>query len=300
MTLEKDNKTTFYYYTLAPRMRTPILDTDTEIVGFALPNADIEIAVGDKVYMVKANGDGYFNQAITAPSAGASVTVKVNGKSAESETVQTQPSGDYIIDGTVIRRYLGEGGNITLPVSAGESGSITEIGDFAFYGSNLTSVILPDTITYVHKTAFDGNAAEDARFVITSDAAEITPTEGYDVRRTSGLLNKWTKTYLDLLDSFKNTIQIEKTEGTEVSTALIISNKDDNGGELPKLAIYVAKYNSNKLETVNKIEFADDAGSKAAIIPKQTGDYNIFIWTDNMQPVINPITSETNEPNKLF
>ena len=154
MTLEKDNKTTFYYYTLAPRMRTPILDTDTEIVGFALPNADIEIAVGDKVYMVKANGDGYFNQAITAPSAGASVTVKVNGKSAESETVQTQPSGDYIIDGTVIRRYLGEGGNITLPVSAGESGSITEIGDFAFYGSNLTSVILPDTAETIGLGAF--------------------------------------------------------------------------------------------------------------------------------------------------
>ena len=186
------------------------------------------------------------------------------------------------------------------PWMEGYDDGLSEIPERAFANNKLTGVTLPDTITYVHKTAFDGNAAEDARFVITSDAAEITPTEGYDVRRTSGLLNKWTKTYLDLLDSFKNTIQIEKTEGTEDSTALIISNKDDNGGELPKLAIYVAKYNSNKLETVNKIEFADDAGSKAAIIPKQTGDYKIFIWTDNMQPVINPITSETNEPNKLF
>ncbi|MBQ9599791.1 MAG: leucine-rich repeat protein, partial [Clostridia bacterium] len=135
MTLEKDNRVAFYYYTLAPRMRTPILDTDTEIVGFALPNADIEIAVGEDTYTTIANADGYFNKTITAPSAGAAVTVKVNGKSAASETVQTQPSGDYIIDGSVIRRYLGEGGNLTLPVSAGESGSITEIGDFAFYGS---------------------------------------------------------------------------------------------------------------------------------------------------------------------
>ena len=151
--LARSNALTFLYDTVAPHLCTPVLDTDETLRGFSLPNAAVEATVNGKTYTATANADGYFDLPIDRQTENAVITLKINGKAAGSQTVVKNPGKDYIIEGTTILRYLGEGGALTLPAS-GSEGAITEIAPFAFADAKLTSVILPDSVETVGIGAF--------------------------------------------------------------------------------------------------------------------------------------------------
>jgi len=152
--LEQENTLTFYYDTLIPRLRTSILDVDKEILGFSLPGAEVAVTAGELAYTTTANSDGFFTLPVNDLTAGMVLTIKVNGKAAGSETVTQYKGEQYITSGSVITRYMGNGGALTLPTAVGSSGSVTEIAPFAFYGVQLTSVVLPDTVETIGTGAF--------------------------------------------------------------------------------------------------------------------------------------------------
>lgn len=57
----------------------------------------------------------------------------------------------FVIFGTTLNSYEGEGGEVTIP------GSVTEIGPEAFYRcENLSQIIIPDTVTRIGEHAFSG------------------------------------------------------------------------------------------------------------------------------------------------
>jgi hypothetical protein len=65
--------------------------------------------------------------------------------------VLAQNTGDFQIEGTVLVKYKGAGGNVTVPTG------ITTIGKRAFYGcSSLSSIMLPASLTTIEEYAFSG------------------------------------------------------------------------------------------------------------------------------------------------
>ncbi|MDR1565253.1 MAG: leucine-rich repeat domain-containing protein [Oscillospiraceae bacterium] len=75
--------------------------------------------------------------------------------------VSAAVSGDFeytVNDGSAtIKKYLGIGGNVTIPDTLGGY-KVTEIGNSAFSncGERLTSVIIPDGVTTIGWSAFEG------------------------------------------------------------------------------------------------------------------------------------------------
>lgn len=55
---------------------------------------------------------------------------------------------DFVIEGTTLKKYTGHGGEVTVP------DGITEIGDWAFYHSAVTKVVLPETLEEIRSYAF--------------------------------------------------------------------------------------------------------------------------------------------------
>ena len=62
----------------------------------------------------------------------------------------------FEVNGTSIVKYNNEGGNVVIP-DVIDGVVITEIGDYAFEGLNIDSVILPDTIVRIGDYAFANN-----------------------------------------------------------------------------------------------------------------------------------------------
>jgi hypothetical protein len=69
-------------------------------------------------------------------------------------------SGDYrykITDATItIIGYSGPGGAVEIP-STIDGKTVTKIGDYAFWGNQLTSVTIPNSVTTIGGGAFEGN-----------------------------------------------------------------------------------------------------------------------------------------------
>lgn len=81
---------------------------------------------------------------------------------------------DFVVENGVLKQYIGQEGNVTVPetvTSIGDSAfkgcksltsitiptSVTSIGEWAFaYCSSLTSIIIPDSVTSIGKLAFLG------------------------------------------------------------------------------------------------------------------------------------------------
>ncbi|MGP1588981.1 MAG: S8 family serine peptidase [Oribacterium sp.] len=152
--LQKTNAAEFYYYAYQPHLRLPVLDSDRKLVGFTAPNASVTIRAGAETVTAAANEDGFFEAEVKPMAAGTRVSLEINGKTAlTAEVERNTGESDYLIENGVLLRYTGAGGNLRLPV-AGNGGSVTEIGDFAFYEASLSSVILPDKVKSIGAGAF--------------------------------------------------------------------------------------------------------------------------------------------------
>ncbi|SFG68972.1 S8 family serine peptidase [Oribacterium sp. WCC10] len=152
--LKKVNVVEFYYHAYESRLRTPVLESDEFMVGFAVPNSKIEIRVGENGYKGTANADGFFEIAVDPGKAGTEISVKVNGENSYSATVYEDPEGDYCAEDGIIKRYTGLSSIVTIPNSIDGAGKITEIGDFAFYDIPVYSVELTPSIESIGTGAF--------------------------------------------------------------------------------------------------------------------------------------------------
>lgn len=150
--LEDRGSIEFHYYEKKPRIREPILHIDDEILGFAVPNQKIEISIDGNRYETISNEDGFFEVSVGTLSVGSRVQFYIDSDMVLQKDVSEYRNETYIIEDGVIKRYLGSGGSVTLPIAG--TTIVKEIGNFAFYGKALENVILPDAITSIGSGAF--------------------------------------------------------------------------------------------------------------------------------------------------
>lgn len=110
------------------------------------------------------------------------------------------------------------------------------------------------------------------------------------------------KIWLELLPSFNEWLQIEKM--IDESKVILSMSKKDNSAfyETDKFSVYVAVYNEDILQSIKKTDFAESENNtlKAIISEPNSGNYKVFIWTSNYEPITEAITSLTMGSNKLF
>ncbi len=152
--LDKVNVVEFFYHAYEAMIRTPILASDTEIVGFGVPGGTINVEIGSNHYNGTANEDGFFVVEIDESTIGDAVSITVNGKTSCNTVVSEVPDSTYIAEDGVLKRYIGLQSEVTIPNTIDGAGKITAIGDFAFYDIPLYSVILPNAIESIGAGAF--------------------------------------------------------------------------------------------------------------------------------------------------
>lgn len=104
------------------------------------------------------------------------------------------------------------------------------------------------------------------------------------------------KEYLDLLSGYSSWLKIEK-QSFDDSVILTVSKDEQSENEIPALAAYVAVYDdSGMLQSAKKYDFS----ANTVTLPRPDENYKIFIWTGNLQPVVDGITKDTTGANKLF
>ena len=72
--------------------------------------------------------------------------------------VQPNPASDFEYEendagGITITKYIGDGTQVIIPKTI-DGKEITIIGDYAFAGTNIVSLIMPDTVIYISSAAF--------------------------------------------------------------------------------------------------------------------------------------------------
>ncbi len=155
LTLEKESEITFRYYKQAPEIRLPIFETDKEIVGFTLPDTKVKININGVEKEILSNDDGFFEIKDVDLKNIDKVSFNIGEKDALDVNVEKQTLETFVVKGNSILRYMGEDAEkLVIPNSVGNSLSIEEISDFAFYGKQIKNVILPDNVKTIGAGAF--------------------------------------------------------------------------------------------------------------------------------------------------
>ena len=161
LTLKEKNTFDFYYYLLEAQIRMPVLEGDKETVGFVLPGAEVQVTAGDYTGKTVADEAGYFYLELPAIKEGDTLSFTVNGQEAGSTAAEKAGNGRFVVKDHVLLRYVGADENVEIPNSIGNSGAITKIGDFAFFGKKINKVTLPDQVETVGAGAFMGTGLQE-------------------------------------------------------------------------------------------------------------------------------------------
>ena len=161
LTLKEKNTLDFYYYLLEAQIRMPVLEGDKETVGFVLPGAEVQVTAGGYTGKTVADEAGYFYLELPAIKEGDTLSFTVNGQEAGSTAAEKAGNGRFVVKDHVLLRYVGADENVEIPNSIGNSGAITKIGDFAFFGKKINKVTLPDQVETVGAGAFMGTGLQE-------------------------------------------------------------------------------------------------------------------------------------------
>ena len=263
LTLEKENNLSFYYYKKEPGLRLPILTTDKEIVGFSLPNTVINIKISDKTYKVDSNEDGLFRLSLDKePTENAEITLSINDMLIGKLKVEKHSgSSEFITKGKKLLRYVGKAEKVIIPNSVGNGQGLEEIGDFAFYGTKLLEVTLPDSIKTIGSGAFMETGLEGFSFKNEDVNRAALRTVGEYAFRNNKL--KEVK-----LPELAHIIQKRAFENNELESLLLgkytghIGDYAFTGNKLSELLIY------GEIEEIGKAAFMNNRLKEVKIMPK--------------------------------
>lgn len=151
--------------------------------GFAFQNNNITTAIiGEGVTTI---GDSVFFNTPNLENVMVSKSVNaVEGDCAFNSTKWYEKQGDYVIVGTVLMHFKGDGAVVNVPYG------VTTISKLVAVFKDIRKVIIPETVTTLRESAFSGRGNENIQeFIFTDSLTNIgLHSFGY---------NKWTESFGD-------------------------------------------------------------------------------------------------------
>ena len=144
-----------------------------------------------------------------------------------------------------ITGYIGSSEYVTIPEKINDL-PVTQIGDTAFQNKqSLKSVTIPDTVTFIQETAFDG-CAEDLKIIAPENSAaqSFAQNKGF------------------------STVTLVVGSSTEPDEVAVLGDINDDGSINAKDALEVLKYSVEKVEFTDKQKRAGDVNKDEVINAK--------------------------------
>lgn len=170
--------------------------------GFAFQNNNITTAIiGEGVTTI---GDSVFFNTPNLENVMVSKSVNaVEGDCAFNSTKWYEKQGDYVIVGTVLMHFKGDGAVVNVPYG------VTTISKLVAVFKDIRKVIIPETVTTLRESAFSGRGNENIQeFIFTDSLTNIgLHSFGY---------NKWTESFGGNPVIINNQLYQFKVSGSQV------------------------------------------------------------------------------------
>ena len=220
--------------------------------GFASRNNNITTAIiGEGVTTIE--NSVFFNSPNLEQVMISKSVNMVVGNFAFKSTKWYDKQGDYVIAGTVLMNFKGNGAVVNVPYG------ITTIAELVADSRDVRKVIIPETVTVLCERAFSGSGNENIQeFVFTDSVKEI----GFDAFG----FNKWTKSFGDNPIIINNQLyQMKKTgssvvipEGvTKICTDVFKENSEIKSVSFPSMLKEIGREAFSKCEGLTSVQLPD-------------------------------------------
>jgi len=143
-----------------------IPDSVTSIGSNAFDNSLTSVTIGNNVAVESSSfGSGFKDAYDRSGKAAGTYHLETYRNYSTNRSIWGMKSGDFLYIGSAIIRYTGSDHVVTIPSDINGT-PVTSIGEEAFFGKQLTSVTIPDSVTSIGGNAFVG--AHEGNFSLTS------------------------------------------------------------------------------------------------------------------------------------
>ena len=107
------------------------------------------------------------------------------------------------------------------------------------------------------------------------------------------------KTAVPALSKFADVMDIKKSAGANDSLIFTVTPKGDES--IPQPVVLAAQFGiDGNLLKVDKFDFTKNDDTYTATVDRQTGEYRLFVWTDDVSDLGEPITAPLIAADKVF
>ena len=107
------------------------------------------------------------------------------------------------------------------------------------------------------------------------------------------------KTAVPALSKFADVMDIKKSAGANDSLIFTVTPKGDES--IPQPVVLAAQFGiDGNLLKVDKFDFTRNDDTYTATVDRQTGEYRLFVWTDDVSDLGEPITAPLIAADKVF
>ena len=113
--------------------------------------------------------------------------------------------------------------------------------------------------------------------------------------------NEIQKSTVPTLSKYADIMNFEKSAGANDSVIFTISKKNGSNANIPQPVVFVAHFGTDgTLQSADKFDFTKSGNTYTAIVDKQTGNYKLFVWTDDAASMLEPITAPLTAEDNIF
>ncbi|MBQ2663791.1 MAG: hypothetical protein IJI39_10370 [Clostridia bacterium] len=111
--------------------------------------------------------------------------------------------------------------------------------------------------------------------------------------------NEIQKSAVPTLSRYADIMNFEKPAGANGGAIFTVTKK--GSAKVPQPVVFVAHFGTDgTLQSVDKFDFTKNGDTYTAIVDKQTGNYKLFVWTDDAASMLEPITAPLTAADRVF
>ena len=107
------------------------------------------------------------------------------------------------------------------------------------------------------------------------------------------------KSTVPTLSKYADIMNFEKSAGANDGAIFTVTKKGN--AKVPQPVVFVAHFGTDgTLQSADKFDFTKNGDTYTAIVDKQTGNYKLFVWTDDAASMLEPITAPLTAADRVF